>query len=196
YNLDNSGKNITDLVDGHDATPFLIGSGHLDPNRALHPGLVYDLAPSDYIAFLCSIGYNSKQLLHFVKDAKKVDCKSIRLASPGDINYPSFSVVFSSGSRNKVEYTRTVKNVDKLGAAIYKPFIEAPSSVKIKISPSKLVFSNENRTLSYKISFSSLVKGKKGAVVREPEFGSIEWRDGVHIVRSPIAFTWITTTKQ
>ncbi|KAI3923944.1 hypothetical protein MKW98_012733 [Papaver atlanticum] len=195
YNLDNSGKNITDLVDGLDAKPFDVGSGHVDPNRALHPGLIYDIAPNDYVAFLCSIGYNSTQLSVFVEDPKKVDCKSIGLSSPGDLNYPSFSVVFGSGSSNKVKYTRTVKNVEKLGSAIYKPTITAPSSVKIKVSPKKLVFSDENRTLSYKITFTSLIKGKKGAVMKEPEFGSIEWRDGVHVVRSPIAFTWITTTK-
>ncbi|KAI3910351.1 hypothetical protein MKW92_000925, partial [Papaver armeniacum] len=132
----------------------------------------------------------------FDDDLKKVDCKSVGLSSPGDLNYPSFSVVFGSGSSsNKVKYTRTVKNVEKLGSAAYKPAITAPSSVKIKVSPKKLVFSDENRTLSYKISFTSLVKGKKGAVIKEPEFGSIEWRDGVHVVRSPIAFTWMTTTK-
>ncbi|RZC49358.1 hypothetical protein C5167_017786 [Papaver somniferum] len=195
YNLDNSGKNITDLVDGLDAKPFDVGSGHVDPNRALHPGLIYDIAPNDYVAFLCSIGYNSTQLSVFDDDLKKVDCKSIGLSSPSDLNYPSFSVVFGSGSSNKVKYTRTVKNVEKLGSAIYKPTIRAPSSVKIKVSPKKLVFSDENRTLSYKITFTSLVKRKKGDVMKEPEFGSIEWRDGVHVVRSPIAFTWITTTK-
>ncbi|RZC90024.1 hypothetical protein C5167_029090 [Papaver somniferum] len=114
YNLDNSGKNITDLVDGLDANPFDVGSGQVNPNRALHPGLVYELAPSDYVAFLCSIGYNSTQLSAFVDDPKKVDCKSIGLSSLGDLNCPSFSVVFGSGSSDKVTYTRTMKNVEKL----------------------------------------------------------------------------------
>ncbi|KAI3956992.1 hypothetical protein MKW92_012158 [Papaver armeniacum] len=189
YNVDNSGKNITDLATGLDSTPFLIGAGHVDPNRALHPGLVYDLGPSDYIAFLCSIGYDSSQLSVFVKD-RKVDCGSVGLSSPGDLNYPSFSVVFESGSNATVIYKRTVKNVESVGSAIYKPIVKAPASVKINVSPSMLIFSSENRTLSYEISFSSLIKEGVDAVPSEPEFGSIEWRDGVHVVRSPIVFKW------
>nr|GMC71070.1 subtilisin-like protease SBT1.4 [Ipomoea batatas] len=51
YNLDNSGSNFTDLATGKQSTPFAHGSGHVDPNRALDPGLVYDLDVSDYVDF-------------------------------------------------------------------------------------------------------------------------------------------------
>ncbi|KAI3968365.1 hypothetical protein MKW92_042689, partial [Papaver armeniacum] len=37
YNVDNSRKNITRLADGKYATWFELGSGHVDPNKALHP---------------------------------------------------------------------------------------------------------------------------------------------------------------
>ncbi|KAI3977139.1 hypothetical protein MKX01_042829 [Papaver californicum] len=58
YNLDNAGKPITDLAFGNNSTPFQHGAGHVDPNKALNPGLVYHIQPSDYEAFLCSLGYS------------------------------------------------------------------------------------------------------------------------------------------
>ncbi|XP_026438704.1 subtilisin-like protease SBT1.4 [Papaver somniferum] len=59
YTVDNSRKNITRLADGKYARWFEIGSGHVDPNKALHPGLVYDVETEDYAQFLCSINYLS-----------------------------------------------------------------------------------------------------------------------------------------
>ncbi|XP_026440610.1 subtilisin-like protease SBT1.4 [Papaver somniferum] len=74
-----------------------------DPNKALNPGLVYDIAPSDYQAFLCTIGYTEMQMKLFVKDNRKVDCDLVRLSSAGDLNYPSFSVVFKSGTDDRCQ---------------------------------------------------------------------------------------------
>ncbi|WP_216668117.1 hypothetical protein, partial [Proteus mirabilis] len=44
------------------ATPFNYGNGHIRPNRAMDPGLVYDLTTKDYLNFLCSLGYNETQI--------------------------------------------------------------------------------------------------------------------------------------
>ncbi|RVX08338.1 Subtilisin-like protease SBT5.3 [Vitis vinifera] len=37
------------------ATPFSYGAGHVRPNRAMNPGLVYDLNVNDYLNFLCAL---------------------------------------------------------------------------------------------------------------------------------------------
>ncbi|RZC81860.1 hypothetical protein C5167_044434 [Papaver somniferum] len=189
YNLDNSGKYISDLSTSKFSTPYEHGSGHVDANRALNPGLVYDIVPDDYVAFLCSIGYNQRQISVFVK-SKKVDCRSVALSSPGNLNYPSFSVVLKPGNVDTVKYKRVVKNVGSSVDAVYKARIRNRSPyVKISVSPTKLVFDKNNTSLSYEITFvSKLIEPD----TREHEFGSIEWYDGVHLVRSPIAFRWVT----
>ncbi|KAI3901838.1 hypothetical protein MKW92_003547 [Papaver armeniacum] len=196
YNLDNSRKNITSLADRRYATPFETGSGHVDPNKALDPGLVYDIGSDNYADFLCSINL-SPRIISRIFTHTEVDCNGpYALASPGDLNYPSFSVIFRSGI-SKVRYVRTVTNVGLSTNAVYEVKINSPSSVKITVSPPKLVFSRKTRVLAYTISFSSRVDIMKATGLDKTEnsdFGSIEWSDGEHVVRSPIAFTWDATS--
>ncbi|KAI3983967.1 hypothetical protein MKX01_035094 [Papaver californicum] len=116
---------------------------------------------------------------------EKVDCESYNSASPGDLNYPSFSVLFRN---NTVTYKRVVKNVGSSINAVYEARVYGPSSIKISVLPSNLVFSEAAQSLSYEITFSSLIIEVLGST--KAEFGAIEWSDGVHVVRSPIAFRW------
>jgi hypothetical protein len=187
HNLDNSGKNIKDLASSEESTPFIHGAGHVDPNSALNPGLVYDMDTSDYIAFLCAIGYDSKRIAVFVREPPSSDICSGKEGSPGNLNYPSFSVVFQSNS-DEVTYRRTVKNVGNSLDAVYEVEVNAPANVDIKVSPSKLVFNAENKTVSYEITFSSVSSGWSS--INSATFGSIEWSNGIHRVRSPIAVKW------
>lgn len=39
------------------ASPFDYGAGHVNPNNAIDPGLVYDTTIDDYLNFLCAWGY-------------------------------------------------------------------------------------------------------------------------------------------
>uniref|UniRef100_A0A803KR04 Uncharacterized protein n=2 Tax=Chenopodium quinoa TaxID=63459 RepID=A0A803KR04_CHEQI len=188
YNLDNSGNNITDLATGMEATVYARGSGHIDPNKALNPGLVYDLDTSDYIAFLCSIGYDYRKIALYVQDASMIDCRAKNFSSPGELNYPSFSAVFES-TNDVVRYTRVVKNVGSSVNAVYQVSINAPPSLRINVNPTRLVFNANRKTLSYTITFAStsgIIIPAVGAIAS----GSIEWSDGSHRVRSPIAAYW------
>ncbi|CAA2934486.1 subtilisin-like protease [Olea europaea subsp. europaea] len=187
YNLDNCGSNFTDLATGKESTPFIHGSGHVDPNRALDPGLVYDLGLRDYLGFLCSIGYDSKRISVFT--TASADCDANSLGTPGNLNYPSFSVVFS-GENSVVKYKRVVKNVGKQSNPVYKVKVNPPPNVEVSVSPSKLVFSEENDSLAYEVTFTSGVGVEEVGSVPKAAFGSIEWTDGVHLVRSPIAASW------
>ena len=44
------------------ANAFDYGSGFVNPSRVLDPGLVYDSHPEDFVAFLCSLGYDERSL--------------------------------------------------------------------------------------------------------------------------------------
>ncbi|XP_020270038.1 subtilisin-like protease SBT1.4 [Asparagus officinalis] len=186
YNVDNSGDTIRDLATGDESNPFARGSGHVDPNKALDPGLVYDLQTVDYIAFLCSVGYSPQQIAIVARDGTTVNCSAInkKLASAGGLNYPSFSVVFSSDN-DIVTYNREVKNVGS-GPATYEVEVSSPEGVNVTVRPSKLVFDSPGQSLSYEIAFVSISRSKADDFV----FGSISWSDGVHEVRSPVAVGW------
>lgn len=189
YNIDNIGSNITDLATGKQSTPFVRGAGHVDPNRALDPGLVYDIDVRDYVAFLCAVGYSPKRVAVVTGDVK-VDCSAQKLGSPGNLNYPALAVVFK-GDIGEVKYKRVVKNVGSNVDAVYEVKVRAPPSVEVSVSPSKLVFAADIETLSYEVTFTSTaLESRVGGSTEEAAFGSIEWTDGIHRVRSPIAVSW------
>ncbi|XP_021812574.1 subtilisin-like protease SBT5.3 [Prunus avium] len=87
------------------ATPFSYGAGHVNPNCAMDPGLVYDLSLNDYLNFLCSNGYNETQIEMFSEETYKCPKPAISLTN---LNYPSITVPKLNGS---LVVTRTVKNV-------------------------------------------------------------------------------------
>ncbi|KAL5710963.1 hypothetical protein ACHQM5_021466 [Ranunculus cassubicifolius] len=63
--LDNTGNPIKDSGDSYrDASPLAMGAGHINPNKALEPGLVYDASTDDYVSLLCSLNYTMKQIQH------------------------------------------------------------------------------------------------------------------------------------
>lgn len=189
YDVDNSGGKIKDLGTGEESNPFIHGAGHVDPNRALNPGLVYDLDTNDYLAFLCSVGYGAGQIEVFTREPAGLDvcetkvARTGKLASPGDLNYPSFSVEFGAND-GLVKYRRVVTNVGSSVDAVYTVKLNAPSGVGVSVSPSKLVFSAENKTQAFEVTFTRLGYGGSQG------FGSLEWTDGSHRVRSPIAVRW------
>ncbi|KAF2287126.1 hypothetical protein GH714_038358 [Hevea brasiliensis] len=185
YVVDNTNSPLRDAgsVAGAPSNPWAHGSGHVDPHRALSPGLVYDISTDDYVAFLCSLRYSLDHVQAIVK-RPNVTC-SRKFSDPGELNYPSFSVVFA-GKRVVRRYTRELTNVGKAGS-VYEVAVTAPSAVVVKVKPTKLVFRNIGDKLRYTVTFVA----KKGAnEAARYEFGSIAWRNAQHQVKSPVAFAW------
>ncbi|EPS65938.1 hypothetical protein M569_08836, partial [Genlisea aurea] len=183
YTVDNTNAPLRDASDYSISTPFAHGAGHVDPHRALSPGLVYDASPADYVAFLCSLDYSDEMLQMIVSNAT---C-SRKFADPGQLNYPSFSVVF--GKSRVVRYTRELTNVDpRGGSVIYRASVEAPPElVAATVKPSILEFRNAGDKRRYTVTFVSRrqnVKPMKNA------FGSVVWKNSEHQVKSPVAFSW------
>ncbi|KAG8474107.1 hypothetical protein CXB51_033597 [Gossypium anomalum] len=51
--IDNANGRIIDMITGVAGTPLDFGAGHINPNKAIDPGLVYDIEIQDYINYLC-----------------------------------------------------------------------------------------------------------------------------------------------
>ncbi|KAJ4958353.1 hypothetical protein NE237_025464 [Protea cynaroides] len=183
YNQDNTQSPLRDAAGGGSSTPWAHGSGHVDPQKALSPGLIYDAKPEDYIAFLCSLNYGVDQVQAITKRAN-ITC-SRRFRDPGELNYPSFSVLF--GKTRVVRYSRELTNVGS-AASTYNVTVGGPSSVGVKVTPPKLVFRQIGEKLSYTVTFVA----KKGInrVGSGPEFGWIVWSKEQHHVRSPVSYEW------
>ncbi|KAG1347875.1 putative Subtilisin-like protease SBT1.7 [Cocos nucifera] len=189
YSAYPGGDGLLDVATGKAATPFDYGAGHVDPPRAMEPGLVYDLTADDYIDFLCALNYTSLQIAA-VAERTNHTCDAKRTYTVSGLNYPSFAVAFATTSGNggvkTVKHTRTMTNVGEPGT--YKATVATAvtgGQVKVAVEPADLRFTKEGEKQSYTVSFSapSLPSGSFG-------FGRLEWSDGKHVVASPIAFTW------
>ncbi|KAM0891491.1 hypothetical protein ACQ4PT_026387 [Festuca glaucescens] len=143
YNADNAGGIIGDMSTGNASTPFAHGAGHVDPNRAVDLGLVYDTGEEDYITFLCALGYTAEQVAVFDLAA---NCSTRAASSVGDHNYPAFSVVFPSNKPAVVTQRRMVCNVGANASAMYKAKVSSPAVVLVTVSPEQLQFSSKQKT--------------------------------------------------
>ncbi|KAI5319310.1 hypothetical protein L3X38_039018 [Prunus dulcis] len=182
--LDNTQKPIIDVSTNLPATPLDIGAGHINPNKALEPGLVYDTTAEDYIKLLCAMNYTAKQIQVITGSIHSCVNRSI------DLNYPSFIAYFNSkGSKSSAkvvqEFKRTVTNVGEQRSG-YTAKLTAMAGLKVKVEPERLVFKNKYEKLSYKLTLEG-PKLLKKVVVQ----GSLSWVDdgGKYVVRSPIVAT-------
>ncbi|KAJ8629688.1 hypothetical protein MRB53_023011 [Persea americana] len=157
------------------ATPFSYGAGHVRPNRAMDPGLVYDLTSEDYLNFLCSLGYNASTMSIFYE--KPYSCPSKKL-SLLQLNYPSITVPSLAGPTT---VTRTVRNVG--GPGTYKARFHAPQGVLMSVKPDSLVFKKNGEEKKFQVTLAP--KGGIG-IGSDYVFGRLIWSDGMHYVRSPV----------
>ncbi|PUZ72640.1 hypothetical protein GQ55_2G411200 [Panicum hallii var. hallii] len=186
--LDNADREIMDnsVFEGRGitaATPFAAGAGHVRPQLALDPGLVYDAGEREYVEFLCALNYTAAQLRLFVPDF--VECTTTFRGGPASLNYPSFVVSFDKDIDVRA-LTRTVTKVSE-EAETYNVTVVAPEHVKVTITPTTLEFKERMETKSYTAEFRNEAGGNQKA---EWDFGHISWENEKHRVRSPVAFQW------
>ncbi|KAH7855897.1 hypothetical protein Vadar_030316 [Vaccinium darrowii] len=159
------------------ATPFDMGSGHLNPNAALNPGLVYDMSETDVYYFLCSHGVNI-DILRMLFENNRANCPNGQM-SAYHLNLPSIGINNLVGG---VSVTRKVTyRGNENGSMVFNVRIENPQGIEITVSPSVLDFSGGQKTLTFTVDvYPSQRLGKF-------VFGSLTWYNSIHEVRSPIA---------
>ncbi|CAN0841415.1 Subtilisin-like protease 3 [Linum grandiflorum] len=140
--LDHAGNPISN-DDESPATVFDMGAGHVNPPKALNPGLVYDIQPDDYIGYLCGLGYNDTQVRMIVQH--KVKCSNESSIPEAQLNYPTFSISLGS---NPQTYTRTVTNVG-MADSTYTNKIFPPEGVDVKVTPSEIKFKQLKENATY-----------------------------------------------
>jgi hypothetical protein len=181
--LDSAKEHIKDIGTGSRATPFALGAGHVNPNRALHPGLVYDVGVQDYVNLLCALNFTQKNIAVVTRSSFN-DCSKPSL----DLNYPSFIAFFNgenSSAKTNQEFCRTVTNVGERQAT-YVASITPIKGFRVTVIPNKLVFDEKNERLSYKLRIEVATTTK----LKKVDFGYLTWMDRKkHVVRSPIVVT-------
>ncbi|XP_058079037.1 subtilisin-like protease SBT3 [Magnolia sinica] len=183
YVTDNIHGPILDLTTGTAATPLDYGAGHIDPNKAMDPGLVYDLDRQDYINFLCGLNYTTHRI-KIITRGLNYTCTKATL----DLNYPSFMVILNNTNSSSVVFTRVLTNVAD-SPSIYRAVVKAPTGMRVVVDPPELKFdskySKQGFTMSVQIDMAEVVI--KSDYIGN--YGYLNWYEdgGNHVVRTPIA---------
>jgi subtilisin family serine protease len=164
------------------ATPFAMGSGHIDlagqrdGGTPFDPGLVYDAGFNDYAGFLCDTAPE-------VFSNPDADCA--QLVAEGfateaeNLNYPSIGISSVAGVET---VRRTVTNVSgRGGVQHYRAQVTAPPGFSVQVSPARLALrQGQSKTFSITVR-------NRDATVGSWRFGSLNWAGRRHDVYSPIA---------
>ncbi|KAG5237516.1 cucumisin [Salix suchowensis] len=66
------------------------GSGHINPMKAINPGLIYDAGEEDHVKFLRGLGYSRKQLRLVTGDDSS--CSEVTKEAVWNLNYSSLGL--------------------------------------------------------------------------------------------------------
>ncbi|CBI36893.3 unnamed protein product, partial [Vitis vinifera] len=180
YTHDQDGKPLLDDTDYKEATVFVMGAGHVDPEKATDPGLIYNMTVEDYVSFMCASGFSSDSIKVITR--RRVICSESQKLHPWDINYPIISVSLdpSTKSKTRLTVTRTVTHVGNSGSK-YSVTVRRPKGIAVSVDPKSIEFKKKGEKQSYKVEISVEEGGEDGAVI-----GSLSWTDGKHRVTSLI----------
>lgn len=164
----------TDLViEGgeFDANPFERGSGRVDGNLALDPGLVVDTSFEDYQAYLCG---TDEPII------AASECSALATAGypfePEQLNLPSVGI--TEMIPGDVIYRRLTNVGD---TAEYTATVEAPPGFAVTVEPDTIAIGS-GETAEFR-----LVVDVTDAPYGFWQFGNLNWSDGTHSMNMPLA---------
>jgi subtilisin family serine protease len=159
---------------------FAYGSGNINPQQAIYPGLVYDITKEDYVQMLCNYGYDATKIKQINGDNSSCHITSQRSLLK-DINYPAMVIPVVSDKHFQAKIHRIVTNVGFPNSTYKATLIHQNPKIKIKVQPKLLKF----RSLHEKQSFVVTIIGREK--LNQTVFSSsLIWFDGTHKVKSPI----------
>jgi subtilisin family serine protease len=162
-----------DVLDGPNTNPLVIfrqGAGHIRPNSAADPGLVYNSSFNDWLAFLCgttsAVGPSTCNAL--VGAGYSLD--------PSDLNVASIAIGDLAGVQT---VKRKVTNVGT-AAATYAASTTGLAGITVAVNPTSLTL-NPGQTGSFTVTFT-----RTTATIGSYVGGQLTWTAGAHVVRIPM----------
>ena len=148
--------------------PWAQGAGHVMPNLAVDPGLVYDNGKTEFIRYQCKVNKAA------VSPAS--DCATFgTLDETYNYNLPSITVGAVLGT---VVVTRKVTNVNT-SPGTYSAVGSVPGFTMTVAPPSMLIGVGETKSFTVTLTRTT-------AADNQWSYGSLAWTDGVHLVKSPV----------
>ncbi|KAM0873334.1 hypothetical protein ACQ4PT_038133 [Festuca glaucescens] len=184
YVKDNANNVIVSMPNESPGTPLDYGSGHVSPNQATDPGLVYDTTADDYVNFLCGLRYSSRQITA-VTGRRNARCAA---GASLDLNYPSFMVILNNTKSVTQTFNRVLTNVAR-NPAKYSVSVTAPTGMKVTVTPSALSFGGKGSKQKFSVTVQvSQLKRAADEYSYIGNHGFLSWNEvgGQHAVRSPI----------
>jgi hypothetical protein len=161
-----------DVLDGPNTNPLVIfrqGAGHVQPNKAADPGLVFDSGWNDWLAFICDTQ----------PQGLEATCNALWLMgyskSPSDFNLASIAIGALAGAQT---VTRTVTNVGAKGT--YSVSYTGLSGFTVGVTPASFTL-NPGQKQTLQITFT-----RTTATLNTYAGGQMTWSDGTHTVRIPV----------
>jgi len=161
------------------AIPFDYGAGHIVPNDAVDPVLVYDISDDEYDAFAC--GAVSPAVAAARCD--ELSAAGISFAA-SDLNQPSIAIERLASERT---VSRRITNVSDQ-AATFIANVVAPPGIGVTVVPQSITVS-PGQSMTFDVTFSF-----QSGPLDLWRFGSLTWENSSHSVYSTIAIRPISVT--
>lgn len=148
--------------------PWSQGAGFIAPNKAIDPGLVYDMGKADFVSYQC---LTQKALV------SAADCTTYgTLDQSFNLNLPSITLGAMTGT---TVVKRRVTNVGT-SSATYQSTASI-TNMGVTVTPASLTLA-PGQTRSFTVTVTPNAATPKFTW----QYGSLSWTDGVHVVRSPL----------
>jgi subtilisin family serine protease len=172
-------QSLTSADGETDTIPFDYGAGHIVPNDAIDPGLVYDVSDDEFDAFACGTASPA------VGPERCDELAAAGLSFSGaDLNQPSIALERLASERT---VSRRVTNVSDQ-TDTYTAVVVSPAGIGVTVTPPSItVAPGQSATFDVTFSFES-------GPLDLWRFGSLTWENNERSIHSSIAIRPISIT--